>query len=338
MAEESSRPRQIHVRYIRLYIRERFAQQTMPTSLDTVIQEFLDSIAAKRSAQTVRAYGADLAQLSSVLDGRFDLQPQSLSTYLRKYGTTPVTRARKLSSLRSFVRFCRSQGYLASDPTEVLDAPIRRRSLPKVLSKQQAAALLDQPNLRKTPLRDQALLELMYGAGLRASEVVGVNIIDLDLREGCVRVRGKGSKERIALFGVSCTRAIEAYLAEERVVAGPNGGPSPGSPELTDLSPKGRGGPLFTNPQGRRLTTRTVQNVVHRLARAAGLPPDVSPHALRHSFATHLLDGGADLKTVQQLLGHENLATTQIYTHISIERLKDAVAKAHPRSKTSEHK
>lgn len=286
----------------------------MVRTLDAAIQEFLDALAAKRSAHTVRSYGADLAQLSAHLQGRFELTPAALTLYLRKYGSTPVTRARKLSALRSFVRFCRGQGYLDHDPTETLEAPIRRRRLPKALSRQQAEELLDQPNPRKTALRDQALLELMYGAGLRASEVVGVNLADFDLKELSLRVRGKGSKERVALFGDSCRRAIKSYVLEERT--------RPVS-----------GDPLFTNPRGGRLTTRTVQNVVRRLARAVGLPDDVSPHALRHSFATHLLDGGADLKTVQQLLGHENLSTTQIYTHISIERLKDAVEKAHPRSK-----
>jgi integrase/recombinase XerC len=163
-------------------------------------------------------------------------------------------------------------------------------------------------------LRDRARLELGYGAGLRASELVSVRLTDIDFPGNQVSVIGKGNKERVALFGEACRKALEAYVAKERV--------APTS-----------GDPVFTNDQGKALTSRTVQNVIKRWARAVGLPEDVSPHTLRHSFATHLLDGGADLKTVQQLLGHENLATTQVYTHVSIERLRDAVEKAHPKSK-----
>ncbi|MCW5942206.1 MAG: tyrosine recombinase XerC [Fimbriimonadaceae bacterium] len=283
-------------------------------NLDALIQEFLDNLAARRSSHTVRAYGTDLAQLATHLGGAFDLAPSRLHGYLRKYGSSPVTRARKLSCLRSFVRFLKCTGRLATDPTEALDAPVRRRRLPKAVTADQAASLLDQADLGKTPLRDRALLELMYAAGLRAAEVVGVDATTIDLAQRVVTVRGKGNKERAALFGGACATALARYIAEERVA------PTSGQP-------------LFTNRWGGRLTTRTVQNVVKRWAREAGLPPDVSPHTLRHSFATHLLDGGADLKSVQQLLGHENLATTQIYTHVSIERLHQTVAKSHPRSK-----
>jgi site-specific recombinase XerD len=292
--------------------------------LDLVIQEFLDHLSATRSPHTARSYGSDLAQLAAMLDGRFDLSPATLTLYLRKHGVSPVTRSRKLSTLRSFVRFCRGRGYLDADPTEVLDAPIRRKPLPKALSRSQVEALLDQLVRTRTPLRDQALVELMYGAGLRAAEAAGANLEELDLADRCLRVFGKGSKERIALFGEPCRRALEAYIAEERATPPREAG---GRSQAST--------PLFTNPKGRRLSTRTIQNVVKRLARAVGLPLDISPHKLRHSFATHLLDGGADLKTVQQLLGHENLATTQIYTHVSIERLREVVAKSHPRSSKS---
>lgn len=286
----------------------------MPGELDLAIQRFLDHLAATRSPHTVRSYGSDLAQLSEHLGGRFDLLVESLRGYLRKYGKSPVTRARKLSTLRSFTRYLRSVGMLEGDPTEALDAPYRRRPLPKTLSQHQVEALLDQEPKSKTPLRDRALLELAYAAGLRASELVGVDLADLDFQDLALRVRGKGNKERMALFGETCRAALKDYINGERVTP-------------TD------GRALFTNASGGRLTSRTCQNVIKRWARNAGLPPDVSPHTLRHSFATHLLDGGADLKTVQQLLGHENLATTQIYTHVSIERLRDAVNKAHPKSK-----
>lgn len=284
----------------------------MPSLLDDAIQRFLDHLAATRSANTVRSYGVDLAQLAQMA-GESWPDPEGLRRYLRRYGVTPPTRARKLSALRSFCRYLRKAGLLDHDPTETLEAPIRRRRLPKALSQHQASELLDQADVGRSPLRDRAILELLYGAGLRAAELVRVRLTDLDFSEGTVRVTGKGSKERVALFGESCAEAIRAYMARER--------PSDG----TDF--------LFLNPDGVGLSTRSIQNVIKRWARRAGLPNDVSPHTLRHSFATHLLDGGADLKSVQQLLGHESLATTQIYTHISVERLRDAVLKAHPKAK-----
>lgn len=282
--------------------------------LDTRIQEFLDHLAAFRSVNTVRSYGADLAQLSEFLSGEFDLSPSKLRLYLRKYGGGPSTRARKLSTLRAFARFLKKAGNLETDPTECLDAPLRRRPLPKALSGEQATELLDQQEQGRTPLRDRALIELMYASGLRASEVVGVNLSDIDFKEASVLIRGKGNKQRMTLFGSVCAGVLRDYIEGERT-----------APDAGD--------PLFTNAKGVRLTTRTVQKVVKRWALTAGLSPTVSPHTLRHSFATHMLDHGADLKSVQQLLGHESLATTQIYTHISIERLKSTVEKAHPRSR-----
>lgn len=281
--------------------------------LDELIQQFLDHLASRRSPHTVRCYGTDLAQLSAHTNGEFSMEPETLRGYLRKYGSSPVTRARKLSSLRSFTKYLRQIEKISSDPTEVLEAPIRRKRLPKALSQAQTLELLDQPGAGGTPLRDKAVIELIYAAGLRAGETVGVNLEDIDFGEMCLAVRGKGNKERIALFGRSCRAALKAYVSRER---------------QDSIS----GSPLFTNSEGRRLSTRTVQNIVKRWARRVGLPPDVSPHTLRHSFATHLLDNGVDLKSVQQLLGHESLATTQVYTHVSVERLRQAVEKAHPRS------
>ena len=286
----------------------------MAEELDLWIQQFLDSLAVRRSPNTVRSYGADLAQLSTLTDGHANLTVQLLRTYLRKFGSTSTTRARKLSTLRTFFKYLKSAGYLDRDLTDVLDAPIRRRGLPKVLSRQQATDLLDQEHSSRTPLRDRALLELMYAAGLRVSELVGIDQQNLDLSNGTVFVRGKGNKERYAVFGKTCAVALSDYMAGERV-------------------PPRAGTPVFTNPKGGRLSTRSVQTVIKKWAVQSGLSPELSPHTLRHSFATHLLDGGADLKSVQQLLGHENLATTQIYTHVSIERLRSAVKQSHPRSR-----
>jgi len=285
--------------------------------LDVLIQRFTDHLNARRSANTVRAYGSDLAQLSGFLGGKFDLSTDRLRGYLRKNAPTPVTRARKLSTLRAFVRFLKAIGALQTDPTEALEAPIRRKRLPKALSQDQAVELLDQPSEDfKTVSRDRALLEVMYSAGIRVSELVGLDLPDVDMRAKTLRVTGKGNKQRIALFGETAATALRDYL-QERV-------------------PPVQGVPVFTNSRGGRLTTRTVQNVVKRWAVTAGLPPETTPHTLRHSFATHLLDNGADLKSVQQLLGHESLATTQIYTHVSVERLRKAVDGAHPSAKTSD--
>jgi integrase/recombinase XerC len=282
-------------------------------TLDEAIQAFLDHCRATKSPHTVRAYGADLAQLSGSLNGRFELTHSAIEGHFRRVAPKGVTRARKLSSLRSFVRYLRQSGLLNHDPTEAFEPPFRRRRLPETMSQQDVSRLLDGPDVGPTPLRDRALLELAYAAGVRVSELVGIGLGDIDWEARTVRVTGKGSKERIVLFGSAAATALRAYIERER-------------------APSVQNDALFTNNQGLRLTTRTVHRVVGRWRRAAGLDPGTGPHALRHSFATHLLDGGADLKTVQQLLGHESLATTQIYTHVSIERLRDTVRSSHPRS------
>ncbi|MBS1706861.1 MAG: tyrosine recombinase XerC [Armatimonadetes bacterium] len=285
--------------------------------LNDWIEEFLGYVRATKSAHTVRNYGIDLRQLSSTLEGLADFSEENIVRYLRAHATNPATRSRKLSALNTFFKYLKAAGHINAIPTTSIPAPIKRRKLPKAISQTQASELLDQENqASRTPLRDAAMLELLYSAGLRASELVQINAGEIDLANRMLRVRGKGNKDRICLFTDSCEAAIQRYLLGERV------------------RPRS-GDPLFTNASGGRITTRTVQNVIKRWAAQAGLPPEVSPHTLRHSFATHLLDGGADLKTVQQLLGHENLATTQIYTHISIDRLRETVAKAHPKAKTS---
>ena len=277
--------------------------------IDLLVQGFLDQLTVRRSANTVRSYGTDLSKLGATAPTLTDLTPDRLRLFLRRHGQSSVTRARKLSSLRSFCRYLREQGHITSDPTELLEAPIKRKRLPKALTKQQATQLLDQEDVGRTPARDRAILELMYSSGLRVSELVSINWENIDFRSQTVRVTGKGNKDRIVLFGRTAKSALVEYLAGQSCE-----------------------GPTFRNDKGGRLTTRTVQNVIKRWAIRVGLPPETTPHTLRHSFATHLLDGGADLKSVQQLLGHESLATTQIYTHVSVEKLRETVKKAHPRS------
>jgi site-specific recombinase XerD len=282
------------------------------SELAEVIQGFLASVRARRSSQTLRAYASDMEQYAKHVEGKFEFTQDSCQSFLRAYSSTSVTRARKLSTLRGFAKYLLSIGKIAADPTEALEAPIRRKPLPKVLSALEVSDLFEK-QVGELSLRDRALLELAYAAGLRASEIVSLNRDDLQMRERVIRVVGKGNKERVVLFGTEAERALTEYLA----------------------SRKDSESALFVNAKGGRLTTRSVQNIVKRWAMNAGLPEWVSPHTLRHSFATHLLDGGADLKSVQQLLGHANLGTTQVYTHLSMERLKDTVEKAHPRSKKS---
>lgn len=279
--------------------------------LTDLTEDYLAYLAARRSPATLRSYAADLRQLCAFTADQVRLDSDTLRNYLRTYSHHSTTRARKLSTLRMFCRFLVERGHLEGDPTLALDAPIQRKTLPKALNPLQVADLLEQPAPGKLSGRDLAILELAYATGLRASEIVALDRTDLDFENESARVIGKGSKERIVLFGSAAREAVQAYLATR-----------------TDSNAA-----MFVSKSGRRLLSRTLQDIVKRWARSVGLPAWVSPHTLRHSFATHLLDGGADLKSVQQLLGHSNLATTQIYTHLSMERLKDVVAKAHPKSR-----
>lgn len=286
-------------------------------SLDEAIERFLAQLAADRSPHTVRSYGADLAQLASVAEEHKIRTPNALTPdvvrlFLRRFAKTPITRARKLSACNAFSRFLIRQKLAKHDLCAGLEAPIRRKRLPKDISPEQARELIESESGPFT-LRNRAILEILYGAGLRASEVVGLNLEDIELKERMASVKGKGRKERIVFYGESCADSIAAYLASERPQTGTSA--------------------LFVNQKGNRLTQRTIQHIVARRRALVGLSPDVSPHSLRHSFATHMLTGGADLKTVQQLLGHESLETTQVYTHISVERLRKVVASKHPKGK-----
>ena len=279
------------------------------------IAEFGKHLGAGHSKHTLRNYLSDLNQMMEVCRSRCiedisKIGVEDIRQFLREKGKTPVTRARKLSSLKAFWKYLLQSKQAAGDPTAQLEAPIRRKRLPKHVSKEQANQIVEAI-LGKYPLRDIAILELIYGAGLRASEITGLKLFDVNLQDGTALVLGKRSKQRIVVFGEACREALIRYIDTERVV--------------NDCES------LFLNPQGKRISERTLQNIVARRRAIAGVSEDVTPHSLRHSFATHLLNGGADLKTVQQLLGHESLATTQIYTHVSIERLKEVVAKRHPR-------
>ena len=281
------------------------------------------------SRNTLEAYRSDLLQLGAFLGRRgvdvVDVQHADLSAFLSELATggegrPPVAAAtlqRKAACLRSFYRHLRREGVLDRDPTADLRAPRKSQRLPQVLSRDEVARLLSAPKgTDPAALRDRALLELMYACGLRASEAIGLDVRDVDLTLGALRARGKGSKERMVPIGREAVAATKAYV--ER-----------GRPAFVGLGDEPR---LFVNRRGGGLTRQGLYKIVQRHARDVGLEDRMSPHTLRHTFATHLLAGGCDLRSLQEMLGHADIATTQIYTHLSAERLKDAYFKAHPRA------
>ena len=291
------------------------------------VDRYLHRLARTRGASphTMRAYGADLAELATFLEGRGitepdDITPRALRGYLAHLddrGLAKATVQRKLSSTRGLLSHLVREGHLEASPAASLRERRRARRLPSVLSEEEVAALLAAPD-PTTPLgrRDRALLETMYSAGTRAAETVGLDRSALDLDEGLARVLGKGRKERLAALGSHAVDALRTYLAD----------PTRPAPPTDDA------GAVFLSRRGTRLTTRALERGVAKAALAAGGRRHTTPHTLRHSFATHLLDRGADLRAVQELLGHEHLVTTQIYTHVSIERLREVYERAHPRA------
>jgi integrase/recombinase XerC len=297
----------------------------------TAIVQFLRYMATERNASdlTIKAYREDLFGLLDWLEAtRGDvprpdaLSPQDLRAFqaaLQQAEYARTTIARKLASLRSFYRFAMREGIASSNPAKPLRNPRRQRKLPHVLSSAEVGRLLLAPPASATAgLRDRAILETMYSAGLRVSELVALRDGDLDLHEQIVRVRGKGRKERISPLGSHAIRAIKRYT-RVRVR----------DPKTEAL---GREASVFVNRFGRILTTRSVGRMLEKHILTAELDTRTSPHTLRHSFATHLLDRGADIRSVQELLGHKSLATTQIYTHVSAANLRKVYEKAHPRA------
>ncbi len=297
----------------------------------SAITQFLKFLANERNASdlTIKAYREDLFGLSEWLESTrgslpspSSLSPQDLRGYqaaLQEAGYARTTISRKLASLRSFYRFAMRQGLSKTNPAKPLRNPRRQRKLPHVLSSDEVGRLLSAPPGNSTAgLRDRAMLETMYSAGLRVSELVGVCDGDLDFDEQIVRVRGKGRKERISPLGSFAIRAVQKY-ATLRVR----------DPKTEALARKA---PVFVNRFGNILTTRSVGRMLEKYIGEAGLDARTSPHTLRHSFATHLLDRGADIRSVQELLGHKSLATTQIYTHVSATNLRQIYEKAHPRA------
>ena len=293
------------------------------------LDEFLRYLGAERhlSAHTLRNYALDVRQFLEFWEKNHPGQSLHLATYrhLRSFlatahrGKSKATMARKLSALRTFFKFLQRQGVLELNPARLAPSPKAEKPLPQFLSVDEVFHLLDQVGGKVTSRsrRDRAILELFYSAGLRLSELAGLNLADLDLKEGMVRVWGKGAKERLAFLGKPAQAAVQAYLPERELLL-----------KEKSLSE----GALFLNNRGGRLSSRGVARVVARWSRIAGLPGNLTPHGLRHTFATHLMEGQADLRAVQELLGHASISSTQRYLHINLDYLMEEYDRAHPRS------
>lgn len=287
------------------------------------MKRFLEYLEAERNASnhTIKDYGIDLRDFLVFINGKdlATLDYLEIRRYLallkeKQYQRSTV--ARKLACLRSFFKFLVRENMLKVNPAVGIATPKREKKLPNCLELEEIEHLLDAPNGNKwEEKRDKAILEALYSSGIRVSELTGLNHDDIDLFSGIMKIRGKGKKERIVPLGSIALKSIEAYV---------------------DMKPKSKDGKgtnaLFVNRSGTRLTDRSVRRILIKYARRISLTKEISPHMLRHSFATHMLDRGADLRSVQELLGHQNLSTTQIYTHISTKRLRDAYDKAHPRA------
>ena len=311
------------------------------------LADFLDHLRLNEnaSAHTVRAYDSDLSQFITFVAAHLNRRRPDLVAAdfnhlniraflgdLHKRGNTRASAARKLAAIRTFGKYLRREGAIEGDPAALVGTPRREQRLPAHLAEAEMSRLLDMPDI-SSPLgrRDRAILELFYASGLRLSELVGVGLEDVNLSGRVVRVLGKGGKERIVPFNRSTEAAIRAWLKDREDIAAAAG---------SWLLAAGRAGkksrraaePLFLNYQGGRLSTRSVDRLVRKYVAACSTRFGISPHALRHSFATHLLERGADLRVIQELLGHARLSTTQRYTHVNAAQLLDAYRKAHPKA------
>jgi integrase/recombinase XerC len=293
--------------------------------MEEALAEFLRYLALERNASehTVKSYREDLTQAIDFLTIKLGkATPDRLTTrimraylaWLHEQGYAKTTIARRIAAVRSWCRFLCRQGTLKNNPAEGLRGPRQDKKLPNFLSPDDLTKLLATP-AADTALgcRDRAILETLYSAGVRVSELTGLNLEDVDLDDGCATVRGKGKRERLVLLGEQCRDALRDWLKIRDGLA------------RTATA-------LFINKNGTRLTSRSVGRLLQKYLAQAALDPRASPHTLRHSFATHLLDAGADIRSVQELLGHRSLTTTQVYTHVTTVRLKESYHKAHPRA------
>ncbi len=311
-------------------------------NLSSWIKDFLDYLRYQKNASphTLRNYASDLEQLHSFLTHSAEGEPRpepeleqidnltirEFLGVLYRRGNRKSSVARKLATLRSFMKHLSAQGVLPANPAKVVASPKMERRLPDYLALDAVTALVEAPDAATDcGKRDRAILELLYAAGLRVSELVGLDLGDVELREGLVRVVGKGRKERIVPFGRRAAEALETYFeARRKRVRSASLSAQPGRRSAADA--------VFLNVRGGRLTSRSVGNIVDRYVRRLAQRLKVHPHTLRHTFATHMLDAGADLRSIQELLGHESLSTTQKYTHLSMEQLVRTYQSCHPRA------
>ena len=289
--------------------------------MNDYIEEFLRYLELEKgvSAHTLRAYRKDLTDFIA----HVNTEPEKIdmldvrgfiAEQIRK-GLNKTTVSRRLSSVRSFFRFLYREGYMKSNPAKLVSSPRLPKLLPKFLSVDDAFSLVEKPEgIGFAPARDRAILELLYSSGLRVGELAGLNVEDINVREALVKARGKGKKERIVPIGSKALDAIKTYLVERILL-------------------KSKEKAVFLNRLGTRLTDRGVRRIVVKYARAIAINGSIGPHTLRHSFASHLLQGGADLRVIQELLGHASLSTTQKYTHLDVAHLMDIYDKAHPMAK-----
>lgn len=294
--------------------------------MSDTIDRFLGYLEAERgcSLQTLRAYAGDLVQFVGFVVGGDAFDPAAVTSihvrryvaHLRKRGSSQTTIARKLASLRSLYKYLIREGIVADNPASSLSAPRRERRLPIFLDEDEVERLLIAPDPQDaTGQRDRAILEMLYSTGMRIGELASVSLTDVDLLGEVVKAKGKGKKERLVPLGGPAVRALRDYLGVRKTLAG---------------GYRVNRAALFLNRTGDRLSARGIRRMFHKYARRVGLSAKATPHTLRHSFATHMLNRGADLRSVQELLGHASLASTQIYTHVSTERLKTVYDKAHP--------
>ncbi|HMC66414.1 MAG TPA: tyrosine recombinase XerC [Gemmataceae bacterium] len=301
------------------------------STMEEALAEFLRHLALEKNSSnhTVKSYREDLSQAIEFFHSRLPSgasQPKQLNTralraylaWLHEQGYSKSTIARRLAAVRSWCRFLCRQGTLTANPAEGLRSPRQEKKLPHFLNEKDLGRLLDTPKADTAMgMRDRAILETLYSAGLRVSELTGLDVADLDLDAGLITVRGKGKRERLALLGKPALKVMAQWLALREGLA--NGKARPPSA-------------IFLNKRGGRLTSRSVGRLLEKYLALAGLDARTSPHTIRHSFATHLLDRGADIRSVQELLGHRSLTTTQIYTHVTTHRLRESYHKAHPRA------
>ena len=309
------------------------------------LRSFIDFLRLNRnaSAHTVSAYDSDVSQFIAFAAKHLNVEPRNLKpgnlelatirafmADLYRQGHARASVARKLSALRAYGRYLRREGWLEGDPAGLVVSPRKEQKVPAHLSMDEMAKLLDVPDTSE-PLgrRDRAILELFYASGLRLSELVGLDLDDVNLSARMVRVMGKGGKERIVPFNTSAASALRVWLKDRAALITFDGTDPAAARKASARSQH----PLFVNARGGRLTGRSVQRIVARYVSLCSTRFGISPHALRHSFATHLLERGADLRAIQELLGHVQLSTTQRYTHVNAAQLLDVYRKAHPRAK-----